>query len=64
MLVIAGLDSRSAAGIEAADPEGHCALAARMEAHGAGGAPGAPVDGSATLAGERGRSIAGVRPVV
>ncbi len=44
------LDSRSAVGFEAADPEGHGALAAYMAVHGAGGAPGAPLTSVATLA--------------
>jgi hypothetical protein len=63
----AGLGSRTADGVEAADLEVHGALAARVAAHVAGGASRASADSrgdTGVHAGKRGRSSAGVRPVV
>jgi hypothetical protein len=62
-----GLGARTANGVQAADSEGHSALAACMAAHVDGGAPCAPANtrgDTGVHAGKRGRSSGGVQPVV
>jgi hypothetical protein len=66
-VVDAGIGSRTADGVEPANPEGHGALAARMEAHVLGGESCAPADSlgdTSVHAGKRGRSSAGFLLVV